>query len=117
MALRDRLRRLTAPVEELDQERLRTQCALPGVTPLADLAGRGPARVCGEVLSMRIVPRAGAPSLEVTIDDGTGRATAVFFGRKKVLGITPGRRLVLEGAAAPERNRVLFYNPAYDLQP
>ena len=54
-------------------------------------------RIGGEVQGLQVVPRAGSPSLEVTISDGTGRAVAVFTGRKKLPGVDPGRRVVLEG--------------------
>ena len=75
------------------------------------------ARVVGEVASVRIVPRAGAPSLEVGISDGRGAVTAVFFGRKKIAGLTPGRRVVVEGMVAPLNNRSFMYNPVYELLP
>ena len=43
--------------------------------------------------------------------------TAVFFGRKKIAGLTPGRRMVIEGMVAPLNNRAFFYNPVYELLP
>jgi len=62
-----------------------------------------------------LVPRAGSPSLEVTISDGTGRAVAVFTGRRRLGGVDCGRSLVIEGVGRPERGRVLVVNPAYQL--
>jgi RecG-like helicase len=75
------------------------------------------ARVVGEISSVRIVPRAGAPSLEVGVSDGRGVVTAVFFGRKKIAGLSPGRRVVIEGMVAPLNNRAFMYNPVYELLP
>jgi RecG-like helicase len=72
-------------------------------------------RLGGEVQGLQVVPRAGSPSLEVTISDGTGRAVAVFYGRKKLPGVDPGRRMVISGVARSERGRMLLINPAYTL--
>ncbi|MPY96112.1 MAG: DNA-binding protein [Acidimicrobiia bacterium] len=115
MGVRDILKRMTASVEELDRDRRRRECDALGATPVAAVGPRSRAKVSGEVVSVRIVPRAGAPSLEVAIDDGYGRAVAVFFGRKGLGGLNPGRRLVVEGVAQHERGRTVFYNPAYTL--
>jgi hypothetical protein len=43
--------------------------------------------------------------------------TAVFFGRKKIAGLSPGRRLVIEGMVAPLNNRAFMYNPVYEFLP
>jgi hypothetical protein len=76
---------------------------------------RRPVRVAGEIRSLRIVPRAGADALEVTVNDGRGSVTAVFLGRRKVLGLSPGRRIVLEGVVGGEGKHRLIYNPVYTL--
>ena len=73
-------------------------------------------RIGGEIQGLQVVPRAGSPSLEVTIADGTGRAVAVFTGRKRLPGAsTPAGGVVLEGVGRPERGRMLLINPAYTL--
>ena len=118
MGVKDLVNRLTKPVEEVDREKLVEFCSqLEGVQPLDQLEPRTIARVVGEVSSVRIVPRAGAPSLEVGISDGRGAITAVFFGRRKIAGLTPGRRVVIEGMVAPLNNRTFMYNPVYELLP
>jgi RecG-like helicase len=118
MALKNLVNRLTKPVEEQDREKLVEFCSrLEGCQPTDQLKPRAVARVVGEVSSVRIVPRAGAPSLEVGVTDGRGAVTAVFFGRKKLAGLTPGRRLVVEGMVAPLGNRYFMYNPVYELLP
>ena len=72
-------------------------------------------RVAGEIARLRVVPRAGSPSLEVTVDDGTGRALVIFTGRRAIAGVDPGRGIVLEGTARAERNKLVLMNPAYTL--
>ena len=73
---------------------------------------RKPVRVGGEVRSIRIVPRAGADALEATITDGHGVLTAVFLGRRKILGISPGRRVFLEGVVAKDGSTQRDVQPA-----
>jgi RecG-like helicase len=115
MALKKLVERLTKPVEELDREKLEAYCAKLGVTRCDQVAARETARVAGEVQTVRIVPRAGSPSLEVTVSDGRGQVVGVFFGRRKIAGISPGRKLLLEGVAARQGGRTYMYNPIYEL--
>lgn len=115
MALKKVVERLTKPVEELDRQKLEAFCTELGVTPVSDVIPRTPVRVAGEVRSVRIVPRAGAPALEVTVSDGRGAVTAVFLGRRKIAGVSPGRKLLLDGVTAQDGARLMIYNPRYQL--
>jgi hypothetical protein len=114
MPIRKLVDRMTKSVEDTDREQLAAFCDdLEGVAPLDQLPLRVPVRFGGEITSVRIVPRAGAPALEVTINDGRGSVTAVFLGRRKIAAMSPGRRLIAEGvpvARGPDR---LVYNPWY----
>jgi len=118
MALKNFLHKLTASVEELDQEQLREFCSSrPGVIAIERVVPREESTVVGEIASVRIVNKAGAPWLEVTISDGTGKLVAMWTGRRKIAGIKPGKRLVVSGRAAPTGpgGRLLIYNPRYEL--
>jgi OB-fold nucleic acid binding domain len=115
VGVRSAFRKLTTPVEELDRERRREQCVLAGATPCVEVTPRALARVAGEVSSVRIVPRSGAPSLEVSINDGYGRATAIFLGRRHLAGLSPGRRVAFEGRVQADPNRIVLVNPVYEL--
>ena len=117
MGVKDLVNRLTKPVEEVDREKLVEFCSQLEGVPCDQLEPRTVARVVGEVSSVRIVPRAGSASLEVGVFDGRGVVTAVFFGRKKIAGLNPGRRVVIEGMVAPLNNRAFMYNPVYELLP
>jgi len=117
VALKKVMKRLTAPIEELDRQDLEEFCTALGLTPITDITPRTPVRLGGEVRSVRIVPRAGAPALEVTITDGRGAITAVFLGRSKIAGIAPGRKLLAEGIAGKDGNRLFIFNPLYTLLP
>lgn len=116
-ALRKLVERLTKPIEDLDREQLVAFCDGLDCRRSDQLTPRTHARVAGEVTSVRVVPRAGSPSLEVTISDGHGHVVGVFFGRRRLGGLTPGRRLIFEGMVSSDGHRHLIYNPAYDLLP
>ena len=115
VALRKFVDRLTKPTEQLDREHLEQWCTTLGYPPLDQVEPRKPVRVGGEVRSIRIVPRAGADALEATITDGHGTLTAVFLGRRKILGVSPGRRVFLEGVVTKDGTNQVMYNPLYEL--
>lgn len=108
-------RRLARTNEELHAESLQARYAHADATPIGEAADRGAVRIRGEVAGLQVVPRAGAPSLEVTLDDGSGRAVAVFTGRKRVGGLDPGRSVEVEGMARRDRGRLVLVNPGYTL--
>jgi hypothetical protein len=117
VALKKAVRRFTATDTDLDRERLVEFCNAHAFTAISDIIPRTHVNVGGEVRSVRLVPRAGAPSLEVAITDGRGTATAVFLGRHRITGIVPGRHIAVEGVAGKSGGRLLVFNPVYTLYP
>ena len=110
---------LRAPLKELDRHRIATRFAKGdagnGRIAIAEVQLRSHVKIIGEVTGLRVVPRAGSPSLEMTINDGSGSALVVFTGRRRIAGIDPGRALEIEGVAREEHGRVIFLNPQYTL--
>jgi hypothetical protein len=115
VGVRKFVERLTKPVEDLDREKLIEFCSALDCKKTDELQPRVVNRVAGEVQSVRVVPRAGSPTLEVTMSDGHASVVGIFFGRRTLAGLSPGRRLVLEGVVAPLGNRNVMYNPVYEL--
>jgi hypothetical protein len=118
VAFRKLLQRLTVSDAELDRERLRQFCQdVPGVTAIGEAVARQEITVAGEISSLRIVPRAGTPSLEATVNDGTGSLVVVWTGRRQIPGVTPGKRLVLSGRGTAQGagGRLMVLNPRYEL--
>lgn len=113
--LKNLKRRLSQSLEDLDDERVGQRLAELGVQPIGEAPERTPVVLAGEIQGLQVVPRAGSPSLEVTIGDGTGRAVAVFTGRRRLGGVDCGRRIIIEGVGRTERNRLLIVNPAYTI--
>ena len=115
MALRDVVKRLKTSADELDRGKLKARPSAMGCTPIDQVADRQLVDLVGQVRSVRIVPRAGSPALDVTIDDGHGLALAVFYGRRSIAGLNAGRIVRFSGRARHDRGRVTLINPAYEL--
>lgn len=114
VAFRKAVHRLTTSVDDLDREELTEFCDARGFAPIGGLEPRTRVKTGGEVRSVRIVPRAGAPALEVTFSDGRASATAVFLGRRKIAGMAAGRKLAVTGMVARDGKQLLLYNPEYE---
>src|SRR5207244_1853001 len=86
---------------ELPPEHAATPAATISASPIA--------------VTTRDVRRAGAPALEVTVSGGRGSVVGVFLGRRKIAGLSPGRKVAFEGVAARDGKRYLVFNPVYEL--
>jgi amino acid transporter len=108
-----------ASTVEIDRQRLGTRFADQGLgqVRIADAPMRRSIRLSGEVSSLRVVPRAGGPSLELTLADGSGTATVVFTGRRRIAGVEPGRAIAVDGVAREEGGTKVLLNPRYELLP
>ena len=117
MPLRKLVDRLTKSTEDVDRENLAEYCDSLGVTHLDELPFRIPVRLAGEITAVRIVPRAGADALQVTVSDGRASVVLVFLGRRKIAGMAPGRRIKAEGVVVSRGPERLVYNPWYAFLP
>lgn len=108
-------RRLTASLDEIHADRLQDRYAGLHLVPISEAPMRVPVRLGGEIQRMKMVPRAGSPSVEIVVSDGTGEVAAVFTGRRSIGGLQHGRGVVIEGVAHEERGRRVILNPAYTL--
>jgi hypothetical protein len=115
MGLKDLKRRLTASVNDLDRARLQDRYAGLDLTPIGDAPARRPVRLGGEVQGCQLAAHAGQNCLEIVVSDGTGKATAIFTGRRRIKGLTPGRGVLLEGVGREDNGRLVLLNPAYTL--
>lgn len=113
--LRQRLRRLFAPTDELDAERARREAERAGYDHVRDIGDRRKVALTGFVSSLVIHPRGAAATVEADLFDGTGTITLIWLGREQIPGIVPGTRLAVTGFAARRGNRRVMYNPRYEL--
>jgi amino acid transporter len=86
-----------------------------GTQPIASAVHRAPGRFCGRVHSLRVQPRAGVATLELTLVDDTGSINVTFLGRKRIAGIIPGTRLIVEAVVGHEHGRLAMINPVYEI--
>lgn len=110
------LTRLTANPEELDAADARVDCAALGATEVAQCTFGTPVRLAGTLRSVVLRPRAGVPTLEAELFDGSGTVTLVWLGRRRIGGIEPGRLLVASGRLTRHEGRPTLYNPSYELR-
>ena len=115
MALRDAFKKLRMSTDELDREKRLERLAAVGCTPIDEAVNRQVVELFGQVQSVRIVPRAGAPAIDVTIDDGHGLALAMFFGRRSIPGVHAGTALKVKGRCSMRSGRLTLINPEYEL--
>ena len=86
-----------------------------GTVPIGDVQWRTRVRVAGRVRSVRVQPRAGTSNLECLLADDSGMLLLVFQGRRRIPGIQPGARLVVEGMVGDWARRQAILNPDYEL--
>ncbi|MEO7836515.1 MAG: DNA-binding protein [Acidimicrobiales bacterium] len=119
MTFKNRIKKITTPVGQLDKERLRKFCSgIERTVPIGDVRPRQEVTVVGEISSIRIVPRPdGSPWLEASISDGTGCLVAMWTGRTRIAGVSSGRRLMVSGrgAVSGSGRRLVICNPRYEL--
>jgi hypothetical protein len=109
------MRRLASDDAEIEDGDLQRQVEQDGATAVAGCVERDMVTVLGRVRSLTLRPRAGTPSLEVDLYDGTGTVTLVWLGRREIVGITPGRQLRATGRITSSGARRVIFNPRYEL--
>ena len=110
------LTRLTADERELDGRELQSESASVGATHVCDCSVGNPVCVAGQLRAVVLRPRAGVPTLEAELYDGTGTVTLIWLGRRMIRGIDPGRHLVARGRMTRQDGRPTIYNPSYELR-
>ena len=88
-----------------------------GATAVARCTLGEPVCVAGTLRSVTLRPRAGVPTLEAELYDGSGTVTLIWLGRRRIAGIECGRSLVARGRLTQHDGRPTLYNAAYELKP
>ena len=84
-------------------------------TPMGNARARVRARFEGQIRRIRIQPQAAVPTLEIVLEDDSGRVSALFMGRRGIAGMECGGRLAIEGTPVASDRGLTLYNPVYDL--
>jgi hypothetical protein len=117
---KSRLRRTIsawADVKSQEARDLRRETARSGCVCIADSGDRERVLLRGTLSSVMLRPRGGVPALEAELDDGSGRLSLIWLGRRRIAGIAPGRRIQVEGRIGVQDGERVLWNPRYDLIP
>jgi len=118
MSLKERLKKAVASQAEIEASEEREEAHRSvGCTPVDQLSNRSRASVSGVIRSVTLRPREGVPALEAELYDGSGSLDLVWLGRREIAGVTPGRRVKIEGLVCMVDGRRTVFNPRYELRP
>jgi hypothetical protein len=114
--LRRAIKRLSATADEIDADALDHERVVQGCSQINGLRDREYVTVYGNVKNVSLAPRAGTPTLEATLYDGSGTLTLVWLGRRKIVGVKPGVAVKAVGRVSCHDGRRVIFNPRYELQ-
>ena len=109
--------RLARTELEFEAQELQEDTGRLGATPIADLADRSDAVVCGSVRSVTLRPRVNVPALVVELYDGSQTLNLVWLGRRRIGGIVPGTYLTAHGRVTYQHGIPTMFNPVYEIRP
>ena len=87
-----------------------------GATPISQCVGGQESTVAGVLRSVTLRPRETVPAVEAELYDGSGQVRLVWLGRRQILGITPGRSIVVTGRITCNETDPTIFNPRYELR-
>ncbi|MFD5103324.1 OB-fold nucleic acid binding domain-containing protein [Streptomyces albidochromogenes] len=111
------LDRLSTSQEDLHSAELEEDSQAAGCSRICDCDDRQVVKVTGTLRTVTLRPRAGVPALEAELFDGTAPLDVVWLGRRSIVGIEPGRRLIASGRISMSHGRRVLFNPKYELRP
>ena len=104
----------TREVVEADELREESRDAL--ATLIGSCPGGCEVTLAGIIRSLTIRPVGATPALEAELYDGSGVLDLVWLGRRAIVGIEAGRRIVVTGRLTGGQGRHRMYNPKYVLR-
>ena len=94
-----------------------TYHAVVETTAIASCVQGDLVQIRGTVRSVTLLPKDAAPRFEVAIEDASGVVTLTWLGRRRIVGIEPGRDLTVTGRMTCEGAHRRIFNPRYTLWP
>lgn len=116
-ALKSLWSRLASSDVEVEAEQLRKSSESEGSVAACDCRVGNVVTVKGAVRSVTMEPSGTLPRLEAVVFDGTGAVQLVWLGRRRIIGIEPGRRIRATGRVTGKGGSPVLYNPRYELLP
>jgi Tfp pilus assembly protein PilX len=87
-----------------------------GATPIGACQEGQETTVSGVLRSVTLRPKDTVPVVEAELYDGSGQVRLVWLGRRRILGITPGRSMVVTGRITANNSHPTIFNPRYELR-
>mgnify|MGYP003585468958 CR=1 FL=1 len=109
--------RVTSSDIEREAHDLQDARAELGTTAMCDCCVGDVVTVRGVVRSVTMEPTSRLPRLEAVVFDGSGHVVLVWLGRRRIVGIEPGRIVVATGRVTNRDDGIVLYNPRYELMP
>ncbi len=110
------IKRLSETPDKMEADELQQERQTQGCREIEGLHDREFVTVYGHLKNVSLAPRAGAPTLEATLYDGSAMMTLVWLGRRKIPGIMPGVGLKASGRVSCHDGRRVIFNPRYELE-
>lgn len=114
--IRKALKRFAATSDEIEADELDEERKIQNCSQIITLSDREYVTVYGHLKNVSLAPRAGAPTLEASLYDGSGVLTLVWLGRRKIPGIKPGVGVKASGRVSCTDGHRVIFNPKYELQ-
>lgn len=109
-------RKFSETPEEMEADDLQAERVVQRCQAINGINDREVVTLYGELKNVSLAPRAGTPTLEASLYDGSGVVTLVWLGRRKIAGIKPGVGLKVKGRVSCHDGHRVIYNPRYELQ-
>ena len=97
-------------------EALQGSVTATGATPISKCVSGEESTVSGVLRSVTLRPRETVTAVEAELYDGSGQVRLVWLGRRQILGITPGRSIVVTGRITRSETGLTIFNPRYELR-
>ncbi len=69
----------------------------------------------GRLRAVVYTPSETVPTLTAVLSDGSDVMELIWLGRRRIVGIEPGRRVLARGRVGDHNGRPAMYNPWYEL--
>lgn len=102
--------------EVVEADELREEARDASATLIGSCPGGCEVTLAGILRSLTIRPVGATPALEAELYDGSGVIDLVWLGRRAIVGIEAGRRIVVTGRVTGGQGRHRMYNPKYALR-
>lgn len=87
-----------------------------GFRPIGKVRPQERVAVRGVIVASTPMALRGCPACRCALTDGTGELDLMFLGRIEVPGLEQGRRCIAEGTAAVRDDRIVLWNPRYQIE-